>query len=79
MTVVIPANAKGPVPAMMMFGGRSIPEVAFPARCSRAPKRRARRRARSSRSAAECRSSRDRTTDRGRLGGGHHQSRQHSS
>lgn len=31
MTVVIPANAKGPLPAMMMFGGRSIPEVAFPA------------------------------------------------
>ncbi len=30
MTVVIPAHAKGPVPAMMMFGGRSIPEVAFP-------------------------------------------------
>jgi len=31
MTVVIPAHAKAPVPAMMMFGGRSIPEVAFPA------------------------------------------------
>jgi hypothetical protein len=31
MTVVIPAGRKAPVPAMMMFGGRSIPEVAFPA------------------------------------------------
>src|SRR5436305_10094268 len=31
MTVVVPAGAKAPVPAMMMFGGRSIPEVAFPA------------------------------------------------
>src|SRR5438067_11011449 len=31
MTVVIPARAKAPVPAMMMFGGRGIPEVAFPA------------------------------------------------
>ena len=31
MTVVMPANAKGPAPAMMMFGGRGIPEVAFPA------------------------------------------------
>ncbi len=31
MTLVVPANAKGPVPVMMMFGGRSIPEVAFPA------------------------------------------------
>jgi hypothetical protein len=31
MTVVVPAGAKGPVPAMMMFGGRGIPEVAFPA------------------------------------------------
>ena len=30
MTVVIPAHAKAPVPAMMMFGGRGIPEVAFP-------------------------------------------------
>jgi hypothetical protein len=30
MTVVTPAHARGPVPAMMMFGGRSIPEVAFP-------------------------------------------------
>jgi hypothetical protein len=31
MTLVIPANAKGPVPVMMMFGGRGIPEIAFPA------------------------------------------------
>ncbi|HTS64062.1 MAG TPA: GDSL-type esterase/lipase family protein [Candidatus Acidoferrales bacterium] len=31
MTVVIPAGAKAPVPAMMMFGGRTIPEIAFPA------------------------------------------------
>src|ERR1700722_19057046 len=30
MTLVVPADAKGPVPVMMMFGGRSIPEVAFP-------------------------------------------------
>ena len=31
MTLVMPADAKGPVPVMMMFGGRTIPEVAFPA------------------------------------------------
>src|SRR5689334_19953921 len=31
MTMVVPADVKGPVPAMMMFGGRTIPEVAFPA------------------------------------------------
>lgn len=31
MTVVLPAGAKGPVPVMMMFGGRGIPEIAFPA------------------------------------------------
>jgi hypothetical protein len=31
MTLVVPADAKGPVPVMMMFGGRSIPEVAYPA------------------------------------------------
>jgi hypothetical protein len=31
MTLVLPADAKGPVPVMMMFGGRTIPEVAFPA------------------------------------------------
>ena len=31
MTLVLPAEAKGPVPVMMMFGGRTIPEVAFPA------------------------------------------------
>jgi hypothetical protein len=31
MTLVLPADAKRPVPVMMMFGGRSIPEVAFPA------------------------------------------------
>jgi (4-O-methyl)-D-glucuronate---lignin esterase len=30
MTLVVPAHAKNPVPVMMMFGGRSIPEVAFP-------------------------------------------------
>lgn len=43
MTLVVPKNAKGPVPVMMMFGGRAIPEVAFPApvfpgaRAGRAP------------------------------------------
>lgn len=31
MTLVLPADAKGPVPVMMMFGGRTIPEVSFPA------------------------------------------------
>ena len=31
MTLVLPADAKGPVPVMMMFGGRNIPEVSFPA------------------------------------------------
>jgi hypothetical protein len=31
MTLVVPADHKGPVPVMMMFGGRGIPEVAFPA------------------------------------------------
>jgi hypothetical protein len=31
MTLVVPADAKGPVPVMMMFGGRSIPEISFPA------------------------------------------------
>jgi hypothetical protein len=31
MTLVLPADAKEPVPVMMMFGGRTIPEVAFPA------------------------------------------------
>jgi hypothetical protein len=31
LTLVVPADAKGPVPVMMMFGGRTIPEVAFPA------------------------------------------------
>jgi hypothetical protein len=31
MTLVVPAGASGPVPVMMMFGGRTIPEVAFPA------------------------------------------------
>jgi hypothetical protein len=30
MTLVVPADAKQPAPVMMMFGGRSIPEVAFP-------------------------------------------------
>jgi hypothetical protein len=30
MTLVVPADAKGPVPVMMMFGGRSLPELAFP-------------------------------------------------
>jgi (4-O-methyl)-D-glucuronate---lignin esterase len=30
MTLVLPANAKAPVPVMMMFGGRTIPEIAFP-------------------------------------------------
>ena len=31
MTLVVPAGARGPVPVMMMFGGRGIPEIAFPA------------------------------------------------
>ena len=31
LTLVVPTDAKGPVPVMMMFGGRTIPEVAFPA------------------------------------------------
>jgi len=31
MTLVVPANAKGPVPVMIMFGGRTLPEIAFPA------------------------------------------------
>jgi lysophospholipase L1-like esterase len=31
MTLVVPADAKGPVPVMMLFGGRTIPEIAFPA------------------------------------------------
>jgi hypothetical protein len=31
MTLVLPAGRKGPAPVMMMFGGRTIPEVAFPA------------------------------------------------
>jgi hypothetical protein len=30
MTLVVPAGSKTPVPVMMMFGGRTIPEVAFP-------------------------------------------------
>jgi len=30
MTLVVPADAKEPVPVMMMFGGRTIPEIAFP-------------------------------------------------
>lgn len=31
LTLVVPKDAKGPVPVMMMFGGRTIPEIAFPA------------------------------------------------
>jgi hypothetical protein len=31
LTVVVPADAKGPAPVMIMFGGRTIPEIAFPA------------------------------------------------
>ena len=31
MTLVVPVGTKGPVPVMMMFGGRTIPEIAFPA------------------------------------------------
>lgn len=31
MTLVIPTGLKAPAPAMMMFGGRTIPEIAFPA------------------------------------------------
>ena len=31
MTLVLPADTKGRAPVMMMFGGRTIPEVAFPA------------------------------------------------
>jgi hypothetical protein len=29
MTLVTPADAKGPVPVMMMFGGRPLPELRF--------------------------------------------------
>jgi hypothetical protein len=31
MTLVVPAHSPAPVPVMMMFGGRTIPEIAFPA------------------------------------------------
>jgi len=31
VTLVLPADVKGPVPVMIMFGGRTIPEIAFPA------------------------------------------------
>ena len=31
MTLVIPAHAQSPVPAMILLGGRTIPEIAFPA------------------------------------------------
>ncbi len=31
MTLVLPADVKGPVPVMMMFGGRTLPDIAFPA------------------------------------------------
>jgi hypothetical protein len=31
MTLVLPADARQPAPVMIMFGGRTIPEVAFPA------------------------------------------------
>jgi hypothetical protein len=31
MTLVVPGDATGPVPVMMMFGGRTLPEIAFPA------------------------------------------------
>jgi len=37
MTLVVPADAKGPVPVMIMFGGRTIPEIAFPAPAFPAP------------------------------------------
>jgi hypothetical protein len=30
MTLIVPANSKKPVPVMMMFGGRTLPELAFP-------------------------------------------------
>ncbi len=30
MTLVVPADRKSPVPVMMMFGGRTIPQIAFP-------------------------------------------------
>jgi hypothetical protein len=36
MTLVLPVHVKGPAPVMMMFGGRGIPEVAFPT-AGRAP------------------------------------------
>ena len=43
MTLVVPADAKGPVPVMMMFGGRSYPRWRFPRLYSRdAAERRAR-------------------------------------
>jgi hypothetical protein len=31
MTLVVPAHSPKPVPVMIMFGGRTIPEIAFPA------------------------------------------------
>ena len=36
MTLVTPADAKGPVPVMMMFGGGVLPQA--PAACARAPR-----------------------------------------
>ena len=78
MTLVVPADAKGPVPVMMMFGGRSIPEVAFPAPvfpgrggrpgAGRGPDR----------AAGECRSAGNGATHRRWLGLRHDQPRQHS-
>ena len=31
MTLVVPGNATAPVPVLMMFGGRTLPEIAYPA------------------------------------------------
>ena len=66
MTLVLPADAKGPVPVMMMFGGRGIPEIAFPPGPAGRPRGHAAAPVRAS--AAECRSARDAATDRGWLG-----------
>ncbi len=76
MTLVVPADAKGPVPVMMMFGGRTIPEIAFPAPYF--PAAVARRAPGAGRgSSGECRRSADRATDRRWMGHGYHRAEQH--
>ena len=78
MTLVVPADAKAPVPVMMMFGGRTIPEVAFPAPVfpgrGGAPARAARPRGSARRTPTLPPSNNSSPT----AGGCHDQSRQHS-